>query len=174
MAHRTVRFVRALPAGWRDVPAVALGAVRASGGPPDLHALVARGSAPERRLELFADGSEQLYVYQQALLVGALLAVGFGHEVHLVPLDGGEARTLRLRSYFASLHRSADALYVASGEDVTRLTLDGDVEWVSPQIAVDGVRVETITDETVSGEAEHDPPGGWRPFRLRARDGRPE
>jgi hypothetical protein len=93
--------------------------------------------------------------------------------VHLVPPWPGAPRTLRLRSYFVSLHRAADALYVASGEDVTRVDADGAVRWTSPQIAVDGVRIELLTDDLVSGEADEDPPGGWRPFQLDARDGSP-
>jgi hypothetical protein len=141
-------------------------------GAPDLHALVRRGSAPELRLDLYA-GRDQAYVYQQALEIDDLLAVGFGHEVHLVPPWPAAPSTIRLRSYFVSLHRAPDALYVASGEDVTRVDALGVVRWTSPQIAVDGVRVELITDDEVAGEADEDPPGGWRPFRLDARDGTP-
>jgi hypothetical protein len=169
---RTVSFRRALSPRWLDVPSHALGAVPSGRGTPDLYVLVQRGSMPERRLDLYADG-DQAYVYQQALEIGELLAVGFGHEVHLVPPLPNAPRTLRLRSYFVSLHRAADAIYVASGEDVTRLDEDGTVRWTSPQIAVDGIRVELINDDLVAGEAEHDPPGGWRPFQLDARDGTP-
>jgi hypothetical protein len=53
------------------------------------------------------------------------------------------------------------------------LNLDGDVEWTSPQLAVDGIRVEPISEDTLSGEAEHDPPGDRRPFRMRTEDGQP-
>ena len=168
---RSVTFRRTAPERWVDVPAHALGAVRT--GPPDLHALVQRGSAPEMRLDLYAAAGAQLYVYHQALEIGELLAVGFGHEVHLVPPWPGTPRTITLRSYFVSLHRAADALYIASGEDVTRVDPDGSVRWTSPQIAADGVRVELITDDEIAGEADEDPPGGWYPFRLDARDGTP-
>jgi hypothetical protein len=170
MQYRTVLFRRIAPERWSHVPAHALGAVRS--GPPDLFALVQRGSVPELRLDLYA-AHDQLHVYQQALEIGELLAVGFGHAVHLVPPWPGAPRTLRLRSYFVSLHRAADALYVASGEDVTRVDADGTVQWTSPQIAVDGVRIELLTDDVVAGEADEDPPGGWRPFQLDARDGSP-
>lgn len=166
---RTVQFRRALPPGWDAVPALSLGT---GGGAPAVHALVRRGSVPELRLALHADAADARAA-QQALEIGDLLAVGFGHEVHLVPPLPAAPRTLRLRSYFVSLHRAEDALYVASGEDVTRVDAEGAVRWTSPQIAVDGVRVEMVTDEEIVGEADEDPPGGWRPFRLRAEDGAP-
>ena len=177
VAHssRTVRFRVTLAAPWPEVPSLALWAVPPGRGTPDLYALVSRASAPEFRLDLYADRAAQLYVCHQALFVGDLLAIGFGHAVHLVPWPPGGAppRALRLNSYFVSLHRAADAVYVASGEDVTRLSLGGEVVWTSPQLAVDGVRVELISDQTLSGEAEHDPPGDWRPFRIRVTDGQP-
>ena len=165
---RTVAFRRRADERWLAAPSHALGA--AAGGAPALYALVQRGSVPELRLDLHA-ARDQVYAYHQALEIGDFLAVGFGHEVYLVPPWPAPPRALRLRSYFVSLHRSADALYVASGEDVTRVDADGTVRWTSPQIAVDGVRVELVTDDLVAGEADEEPPGGWRPFQLDARDG---
>jgi hypothetical protein len=38
-------------------------------------------------------------------------------------------------------------------------------------IGVDGIRVELISEDTISGEAEYDPPGDWHPFRIRTGDG---
>lgn len=140
---------------------------------PDLYALIARASAPELRVDLYADRGQQRYVYQQGLFFDDMVAIGFGDEVHLVPLSEGAPRTLRLNSYFVSLHRQAESVYVVSGEDVTRLDLAGDVVWTSPQLAIDGIRLELIDDESISGEAEHDPPGDWRPFRIRVSDGKP-
>jgi hypothetical protein len=171
--RRTVRFRPAIDPPWLDVPALPLGAAAAGRGTPDLYALVSRASAPEYRLDLYADGTEQSYVCHQALFVERLLVLGFGEAVFVVPWPPGEPRTVRLRSYFVSLHRAADAVYVASGEDVTRLDLDGKVLWTSPQLGIDGVRIELINDDVITGEAEHDPAGDWRPFRLRASDGRP-
>jgi hypothetical protein len=171
--RRTVRFRRTIAPPWTEVPALAIGASPSGRGTPDLYALVSRASVPEYRLDLYAAGADEYYFRHQAFFVEQTLLVGFGETVFVIPWPPGEARTVRLRSYFVSFHRAADAIYVASGEDVTKLDLDGNVLWTSPQLAVDGVRVELITDEHVSGEAERDPPGDWRPFRLRASDGRP-
>ncbi len=171
--RRTVRFQPAIDPPWTNVPALALGAVPSGRGTPNLYALVSRASAPEYRLDLYADGAEQHYFRHQALFVESVLALGFGEAVYIVPWPPGDPRTVRLRSYFISLHRTIDSVYVASGEDVTRLDLGGNVLWTSPQLAIDGVRIELITDEHVTGEGEWDPPGGWRPFRLRASDGKP-
>jgi hypothetical protein len=171
--NRTIRFQPTVSARWLHARSVAVGAVPAGRGTPDLYALITRASAPELRVELYASRAEQTYVYQQGLFFDDMVAIGFGHEVHLVPLSEGAPRTLRLNSYFVSLHRQAESVYVVSGEDVTRLDLDGDVVWTSPQLAIDGIRLELIDDESISGEAEHDPPGDWRPFRIRVSDGKP-
>jgi hypothetical protein len=170
---RRIRFQPTVSEPWLDVQSLALGAVPPGKGTPDLYALVYRASAPELRIDLYADRSTQLYVYQQGLFFEEILAIGLGHEVYLVSFAEGPPRTLHLNSYFVSLHRASDAVYVVSGEDITRLNLDGDVVWTSPQLAVDGIRVELISEDTLSGEAEHDPPGDWRPFRIRTDDGRP-
>ena len=135
--------------------------------------MISRASAPELRVDLYADRTRQLYVYHQGLFVGDLVLLGFGNELHLVPLAGGTSRAVALSSYFVSLHRQADSVYVVSGEDITRLNLEGQVVWTSPQLAVDGIRLELIGEELISGEAEHDSPGDWRPFRIRVADGRP-
>lgn len=171
--NRTIRFQPTVSARWLHARSVAVGVVPAGRGTPDLYALIARASAPELRVDLYADRGQQRYVYQQGLFFDDMVAIGFGDEVHLVPLSEGAPRTLRLNSYFVSLHRQAESVYVVSGEDVTRLDLAGDVVWTSPQLAIDGIRLELIDDESISGEAEHDPPGDWRPFRIRVSDGKP-
>jgi hypothetical protein len=55
---------------------------------------------------------------------------------------------------------------VASGERVLRFNRDGSKMWESDQIAVDGVIISSVDEVSISGQAEWDPPGGWRPFAL--------
>lgn len=165
----TARFLSRLDERWRDLPATALGTAR---GAPATHLVVLHGSAPVHRLDLHVGPAERRLAPPQARFFGATLVVGIGERVHVVPWPPREpARTIALRAGFVALHHGPDAIYVATGEDVTRLALDGDPCWTSPQLAAAGVRVELVTDDEVVGEALVDPPHGWRPFRLRAADG---
>src|SRR5689334_16661667 len=110
--NRTIRFQPTVSARWLRARSVAVGVVPAGRGMPDLYALIARASAPELRVDLYADRGQQRYVYQQGLFSDDMVAIGFGDEVHLVPLSEGAPRTLRLNSYFVSLHRQAESVYV--------------------------------------------------------------
>lgn len=64
-------------------------------------------------------------------------------------------RTIRFQPTVSARWLHVRSIYAVSGEDVARLDLTGDVVWTSPQLAIDGMRLELIDDESISGEAEH-------------------
>lgn len=49
---------------------------------------------------------------------------------------------------------------------------DRSIAWTSEPLGIDGVVVHDVRD-TILGEGEWDPPGGWLGFFLRVADGRP-
>jgi hypothetical protein len=155
---------------WTNVPVTALGAVPAGRGTPDRYVLVANSGTPLRRFDVYGSSDESHY-RESVLLFGDVIAIGFGERVYTARIGKGEPRILRLRSYFSEFYRASDAVYVASGEDVTRIDLSGNVVWTSPAVAVDGVTIESVGPDVISGAGEHDPPGDWRPFRIRTTDG---
>ena len=68
--------------------------------------------------------------------------------------------------YFSEFTQDTDFLLVASGQGIVRIDPHGNVVWRNDDIGLDGVIVHDISDSIVEGDAEWDPPGGWRPFRI--------
>lgn len=166
----TARIEDAVSPPWTNVPATPLGAVPAGRGTPDKYVLVANAGTAIRRFDVYLSSDEHNF-RESVLLFDEAIAIGCGEHTFIARIVGGEPRTVRLRSYFSEFHRATDAVYVVSGEDVTRLDLSGAVVWTSPPIGVDGVIVESIGPDFISGVGEYDPPGDWRPFRIRVNDG---
>lgn len=45
------------------------------------------------------------------------------------------------------------------------------MEWENRGLGIDGVLVHEISGDVIAGEGEWDPPGGWKPFRVRLNTG---
>jgi hypothetical protein len=89
----------------------------------------------------------------------------------LVKIRDREISTLELGSYFGHLYPFESCLLVASGERLFRLQPDGELAWSTGVLGIDGVQLGQVVGNTIEGEAEWDPPGGWRPFRVDLRSG---
>ena len=104
--------------------------------------------------------------------------IGLGRSVHLVPLSGELPRTLSLGAggldYFGHLCPHHDVLLVASGTRLFCLDTSGRLLWTSDDLGIDGVVVTRVDGDTIHGQGEWDPPGGWRPFALDLRTGLPK
>ena len=104
-----------------------------------------------------------------------LVVIGFGHSVHLVPLSGDLPRAIPLGAggcdHFGQLFPQHHVLLVASGTHLFCLDTAGRILWVSDELGIDGVAVNRVEGDTIHGEGEWDPPGGWRPFGLDLRTG---
>lgn len=164
-----VEIVRAIDGAWTALPAIRLGHPR---GEPEAYVLVTRNGRPAMRLDLSTPSGEH-GAFREAARWRGWIVVGQGEGVWFVPVDGGEPLHHRLTMYFSSFHAGPDYLLAASGENVTRFGPSGEVVWRSPPLAVDGVNLfEVDADrDRIEGDAEHDPPGGWRPFAIRLSDG---
>jgi uncharacterized protein (TIGR02996 family) len=159
-------FHRVLDAPWSGLPPLRLGAVPPGLGTPDRYVLVEPDAGPPLRLDLYA-GPAECHAFEEALVWGGLLAVGFGHRVHLVRLEDRSACSLDLGGYFGHLYAGEGYLLAASAERLVRIRADGALLWSSGPLGLDGVVVNSVEGGVVEGEGEWDPPGGWRPFRLR-------
>jgi hypothetical protein len=85
--------------------------------------------------------------------------------------SGGPARPISRGAYFGHLYETGDYLLIASGERLFRMEPDRSVRWQSPQLSIDGVVVRSADSESIRGEGEWDPTGGWRAFALDPRTG---
>jgi hypothetical protein len=75
--------------------------------------------------------------------------------------------TLDLDDYFGHLYPLEHCLLVASSQRLFCVATDGIVKWSSRELGIDGVVVSRVWDAIIDGEGQWDPPGGWKPFRIR-------
>jgi len=168
---RDLRIVPVLEDEWREVAAVRVGEPEVAGEGPASYVL-AEDAGRRLRIDLFADRSRWIYVATEAIRWRGWIVVGFGYDVCLIDPVSRQVRTLPLAMYFSEFATGADYLIVASGIGLTRVDPAGEVVWCNEEVAVDGIRIDTISEGVISGDAEHDPPGDWRPFRVDLETGR--
>ena len=103
--------------------------------------------------------------------------VGWGDTFCVINVDSLAHDRHDLRTYFGYVYtasdfdQASDFLLIASAERVIRLNVDGTIAWTSDVVGIDGVVVNDVLGDVVTGEGEWDPPEGWRRFRLRLADG---
>jgi hypothetical protein len=171
MSRATVH--RSLDPRWAHLAPLRVGAVPPGAGTPDRFVIV---EGNEGTLLLRLDLHKQwgnVYGFEEALVWGDLLVVGLEDWVHVVRLDSRAVTLIDLGTYFGHFYPGDDYLLIASARQLFRLATDGTAAWVSDWLGIDGVIVHHVKDGVIEGSGEWDPPGGWRPFRLRLGSGEP-
>lgn len=167
----TPTVCRVLPPEWLHVPALPVGPVPPGAGSPRCYVCLER-AGQRLRVDAHVRESEELCFRDDAVLVEDTLFVGAGHRVAVVDLCSRAVRDLELDAYFVDFHPLPDGVLAATGSSLYRIDRSGAIRWWARNLAVDGVRVQEVRDGEVRGEAEMDPPGGWRPFALALDTGR--
>lgn len=164
------RIETTLAALWTRVPSVTIGE---PAGPPDAFVLISDGEKPFLRLDLHCPPLEYDSA-RKAEIWKDWIVVGFGCRVVLVSSKDATQRVIPLSDreppslfdYFCQIVCEPDALLVASGTRIVRIGADGAVLWKSGDLGVDGVLIHDVDADTVSGDGEWDPPGGWEPYEI--------
>ena len=149
---------------------VRVGRVPAGRGTPDRYVIVTRDDSPVLRLDVYSYGPD-CFAFEDAVIWRDNLVVGFGSHVHAVSIVDRSTASIALESYFGHLYPTIDHLLIASGERLFRMQPDRTILWKSDLLGVDGVVVHDPGFPIIRGEGEWDPPGGWKPFGVRAADG---
>ena len=176
----TLAVAETVEAAWASLPPVAIGEVR--DGPADGHVLVSRAGAPVLRIDVYFRASD--YEPKTAAEIWeAFVVVGYSAELTLVGLADRSRRTHRfndrtsrpdsLFDYFCRLTPGPGWLLATSGTAILCLAPGGDLAWRRDGIGLDGVLVHDVDGGVITGDAEWDPPGGWRPFSLSLSTGEP-
>lgn len=164
------RFSDTADADWLSAPSVQLARHARHAGRPDRYVLVElQGS--RFRCEIFLSEPEA-FVFEDVRIWRGLLIVGLGSTLYCVDTATREVRVYSLDGYFGSITVGDDYCLVASATRLTRIDRTGRKLWESTDIAVDGVVVSQIDGDTIHGDGEWDPPGGWRSFVLSLATGR--
>ena len=160
-----------IDAEWLRVSPIRVGGVPTGEGTPGCYVTVTDADQPVLRVDVYAYGPD-CFAFRDAVIWHGNLVIGFGSYVHVVPLTTYSVVTIPLGEYFSHLYPTVEYLLIASGVRIFRLEPDCSILWKSEVLAIDGVLVHSPGPPVIRGEAEFDPPGGWRPFALSAVDGR--
>jgi hypothetical protein len=119
----------------------------------------------------------ECFPFQDAKTWHQLLVIGWGCGYYIIQLEDDTYTRHPVATYFGSIATGAefgrgdDFLLILCGERITRINDDGTIAWVSEPVGLDGVTVSGVKSGIVDGDGEWDPPGGWKPYRLRLADG---
>jgi hypothetical protein len=165
-----VSFRNVIESPWMDMEPTRVGPVPSAKGTPDVFVIAEENDHPVLRVDVYVDYES---AFAESIAWKHWIVIGIGHHLHLVPLTGDNSSTLDLNDYFGHLYPLDHCLLVASGQRLFCVTTAGIVKWSSPELGIDGVIVSRVCDGIIEGEGEWDPPGGWKPFRLRLDSGSP-
>lgn len=164
---------------WRDADRVVVGASSSLSVEPVASVGVELGSGLRQRIDLFASAGQSCF--QDVRCVGEVVYIGYGQLVAVVKPKAGILATHALDGYFGHFFAATDvdasasdlgqSMLVASASELLRFDDAGRLLWRSTGLGVDGVVVHSVRDGILHGDAEWDPPGGWKPFRLHLETG---
>jgi hypothetical protein len=166
-ASVTISLTATIDPPWTAMPSVRLGAVSRGVGTPDLFVLVAQSDEPVLRLDLYRSPELELYVRDEAIGWREWIAVGFGYRAFLIHATDRRVCEIALPLYFEGFRAIDNCLLILAAEGIVCLNQAGEVVWMNSDLAIDGLEVDTIDGEIISGRGDWDPPGGWRSFRIR-------
>ena len=159
-----ITFIDELPIGNSRIPIIISGS----------HSLV----FPNKQFLILMNADECINIYelryqykcspfQQAELIGGLLAVGHQEHFYLFDLIKNSNILVSMMSgYFGHFYKDNALLFVADATQIHCLGNDGSALWISASLGVDGVIIHDFDDSKIYGTGEWDPPGGWREFVL--------
>jgi hypothetical protein len=166
-------FRDTIEAPWTKMDPVRIGPVPPGLPTPAAFVTVEENDSPLLRIDLFPQAEATAYAFREALVWRDFVVIGFGSQLHLISPSTRTVETLGLTDYFGNLYPLPDCLLVADAKFLRRVNTNGSVAWRSDWLGIDGVVVIRVEDDTVVGEGEWDPPGGWRPFRILLASGQP-
>jgi hypothetical protein len=157
---------------WLRLEPVRVGHVAAALGTPARYVTVTHRERPTLRVDVYAYGPD-CFAFEDVIIWRDILIVGFGSHVHAISIATRSAITVSLGAYYCHLYPTENYLLIASGEELFRMEPDCSILWKTESLALDGIVVHDLGPPVVRGEAEWDPPGGWRPFAVFAANGKP-
>ncbi len=165
------QFQSVISSSWIDLEPIRLGVVPETLATADVFVLVEENERPKMRIDVYCDFGAELHTFSDLITWQNFIVIGIGHRLYLVNRETHKTQTHLLGNYFGHLYTHNDFLYVASAERLFCLNVNGSLNWVSEELGIDGVVITDIGDEFIDGEGEWDPPGGWKPFRLKVDSG---
>src|SRR5580704_1174630 len=119
---------------WIEMEPVRLGDVPVTLPTPDAFVCVTQEAEPWKRFDLYGAGDS---AFMAGVVWHALIAVGFGYQVHFIDPSTDAVVSADLGSYFGHLYPHEDRLLVASGDRLLSFDATGGRLWESECVGID-------------------------------------
>lgn len=105
--------------------------------------------------------------FKDVMLHNSLLAVGHqGHFYLYDLLQNISLLILQVDGYFGHLYINENLFYVTGAESVYCIDVKGNLIWKNSSLGLDGILVDSFSENRIYGSCECDPPDGWQDFVL--------
>jgi hypothetical protein len=168
----TAKFAAALDLPWATVDAVALGAMPKPARTPDRYVLIDRNGTPLLRGDIYVH-EPQAYPFEDIEVWNDLVVAGYAGALYCLHAGTRQTNRHALSGYFGHLYVEPSYCLATGASDIVRLNPDGSLMWRRDGCAMDGIIIHDVDGDTIAASAEWDPPGDWRPFKLRLSTGEP-
>ncbi|MDM2932984.1 hypothetical protein [Citrobacter sp. Cu233] len=154
-------------------------------GEKERRLLIRKDGEPILILQLYVRADEEGWLISSAfsdfLLNESLVAIICGDHFHVFEMATHSFRSHPLGDYVSHIYSVPDIhsdrlhnrVLVTTYSHVFLMDIAAGILWKSRQCAIDGVIITSIENETVLGQGEWDPPGGWESFKLDLKTGIP-
>jgi len=166
MCAYSAEFKHAIDPPWTSLAPLLLCKIPTGLGTPDAYLLISRFGDPALRVDIYEDRAEEAHIFREVKLWHSYVAAGWGHRAYLINPANASANCFPTSSYFSGFAATDDVLLIVSGCGMTCIERDLTTRWVNDEIAADGIVITRIEHAEICGNAEHNPPGGWKQFRL--------
>ncbi|HEY6160301.1 MAG TPA: hypothetical protein VI112_03735 [Bacteroidia bacterium] len=132
--------------------------------------LIPAGEEPTRVFKI--KFSNHCSPFKQAEMMGEYLLAG--HEEHFYFFNTSRGELVfkqNMNGYFGRFYSDNEFLYIADASGLHCITRNGKMSWQNNSLGVDGVVINQISDDSIYGSGEWDPPGGWKDFVLDKKSG---
>lgn len=165
-----VRMCPVIDPPWTRIEPIRIGYIPSGLGEPSFYVTVAKDADEVARIDAYPEYNS---TFVAAIGWRHLVAVGFFDAAY--PIDPVAPVPVVCKvpyeMYFQAFFPLPDHLLVVTGVGMACLNPRCELVWARNDMAIDGVLVQRVEDGVIIGEAEWDPPGDWRPFRVRLADG---
>ena len=158
-------------APWTRMPPVRVGQTPTDLGTPDVYGLVQSEGEPLMRIDVYMS-SPECFAFEEALVWSDFIIIGYGSHVYLISLANSHICTFSLEGYFGHFYPAKQFLLIASASHLHCVDTAGLLQWTSECLGIDGVMVDEITEDFITGQGEWNPPGGWKPFEVNVQTGK--
>ncbi|MBS1627958.1 MAG: hypothetical protein JSR09_04230 [Bacteroidetes bacterium] len=110
--------------------------------------------------------------FKEVMKIKNILAVGHEEYFYLYnTTTNTNILSLTMNGYFGHLYYNTKIFYVTDATGIYCINKTGNIIWHNDELGIDGVIINDFIDNTIVGNGDFDPPGGWIDFSINKETG---